>query len=457
MDENSQQPQQLRRQLKSRHIIMMALGGAIGAGLFKGSDTSISQTGPGAVLAYLIGGIILLFVMQGLGEMAVYNNKASTFRELIHPVLGPFAAHLTGWIYWLDWVLVMAAETAASAGFLSFWFPNLPLWLLALIVSVVMTALNIFQVAIYGETEYWMAGIKVVVLALFVIFGLILLLTGVHGQPGPGFSHLTNAGGFFPHGLNGFAASLLVVMFSFGGTEMIGMTLGETENPDRVIPRAARGVIVRILLFYVLPILVIVSLVPWNKLGAGVSPFVTVFQAIGIPYVGGVMNFVMLTAVLSATNSGMYAASRMLYTQSVTGQAPHFFAKLSQRRVPVRALLMSTSFLYIGVIVAFFAKGSTFGYLMTIPGYSVMIVWILLAAAHVRSRRLRRVHGTQTHERYAGSIVGSWFAIIALTLIFIGVVATTPLWGTVVMIVVLVLIAIGYFVQSPVNRRHLQR
>ena len=438
-DENSGQA--LSRQLKSRHIIMMTLGGAIGAGLFRGSDTSISQTGPGAVFAYLLGGIILLFVMQGLGELAVQNTKARTFRELVAPVLGSFAGYSIGWIYWLDWVLVMAAETAAAAGFLSYWFTTVPLWLLALIVSVVMTVLNLLQVRVYGEMEYYLAGIKITVLGLFIIFGFLLLFTGFHGHPATGFRHLTDVGGLFPHGFSGFLSSLLVVMFAFGGTEMVGMTIGETENPEKVIPRAARSVIVRILLFYVLPILVIVSLVPWNELGTGSSPFVTVFQTIGIPYVAGIMNFVMLTAVLSATNSGMYAASRMLYTQALSGQAPRFFAKLSPQHVPVRALLVSTSFLYIGVIIAFFAQGQTFNYLMTIPGYSVILVWIMLAATHVKSRKMR----TQ-NTVFVGSMPGSWFAIIMLSLILLGIVATTPIWGTMAMIVFLVLIVLSYFV-----------
>lgn len=429
----------LNRQLKSRHVIMMALGGAIGAGLFRGSDISISQTGPSAILAYLLGGIILLFVMRGLGDLAVRHAGARTFRELVTPVLGPFAGHMIGWMYWIDWVLVMAAETAASAGFLSYWFANIPLWLLALIVSVVMTLLNLFQVRVYGETEYYLAGIKIVILALFIIFGALLLFTGFHGQPGPGFSHLIDAGGFFPHGFSGFVSSLLVVMFSFGGTEMIGMTMGETEHPEKVIPRAANSVIIRILLFYVLPIFVIVSLVPWNQLGNGTSPFVTVFQSLGVPYVADIMNFVMLTAVLSATNSGMYAASRMLYTQAMSGQAPRYFAKLSSQHVPVRALLVSTSFLYIGVVIAFFAQGQTFNYLMTIPGYSVILVWIMLALAHVVSRK-----GELDTTVTVGSIPGSIFAIVMLTLIFIGVVATTPLWGTITMVIFLLLVVLGY-------------
>ncbi|MBX6352959.1 MAG: amino acid permease [Thermoflavifilum sp.] len=428
----------LQRGLRPRHVIMMALGGAIGAGLFRGSDSSIGTAGPGVIFTYLIGGIILLFVMQGLAQMAIRQPGARTFRDLVSPALGPFLGHVIGWLYWLDWVLVMAAETATAAGFLSFWLPQVPLWLLALIVSVVMTLINIFQVRIYGETEYWLAGVKIVVLALFVICGAVLLFTGFGGHPGPGFRHLTDQGGLFPNGWNGFLASFLVVMFSFGGTEMIGVTLGETQQPERTILRAARGVIVRILLFYVLPILMIVSLVPWNQFGHGESPFVTVFQAIGVPYVPHIMNFVMLTAVLSATNSGMYAASRMLYNQALRGQAPRWFAHLSQRGVPVRALLVSTVFLYVGVVIAFFAKGQTFNYLMTIPGYSVVLVWIILAAAYLKS-----VPG------HPGLRVGAWVAIIVLALIFIGVVWTTPLWGTVCVAVVLVLIILGWFAAKP--------
>jgi AAT family amino acid transporter len=227
---------------------------------------------------------------------------------------------------------------------------------------------------------------------------------------------------------------MLVVMFSFGGSETIGMTLGEAENPEKVLPRVARSVTMRILVFYVLPILIIVSLVPWNGLSHTESPFVTVFEAVGIPYVADIMNFVMLTAVLSATNTGMYAASRMLYNQALCGQAPKFLAALSERHVPIRALLVSIAFLYFGVIIAFFTDGKTFDHFMVIPGYSVLIVWILLAAAHVRSR-------IRTGQRLP---VGSLFALAALTLIFIGVVLTSPLYGTLISIAAMLLIALSY-------------
>jgi amino acid transporter, AAT family len=426
----------LARGLKARHVMMIALGGAIGAGMFKGSSTSIDQAGPGVVIAYLLGGIILLFVMQGLADMTVRNPLAQTFRNLIDPILGRFAGHLVGWMYWIDWVLVMAAETAAAAVFLSYWFPTVPLWLSALVVSIAITLVNLFQVNVFGETEYWLAGVKIAVLILFILFGGTLLFTGIAHHPAVGFQNLTTHHGFFPHGLRGVAESMLVVMFSFGGTEMVGMTIGETENPASVIPRAARSVILRILLFYVLPILVIVSLVPWNQLDTAGSPFVTVFQAIGIPYVGAIMNFVLLTAVLSATNTGMYAASRMLYTQAIDGQAPRFFAKLTGRHVPVRALLVSTSFLYVGVIVAFFAKGDAFNYLMVIPGYSVMIVWMLISLAHIVSRV--REPGDK------GFPIASVIAVLALVVIFIGVIMTSPILGTVASLLALALVCVFY-------------
>jgi AAT family amino acid transporter len=341
----------------------------------------------------------------------------------------------------LDWVLVMAAETAAAAVFLQYWFQDTPLWLLSLIVSVAITLLNLMQVKVFGETEFWLAGIKIAVLVLFILLGGTLLFTGFDGHAAAGFQHLTDAGGFLPHGFSGLATAMLVVMFSFGGTEMIGMTLGETQNPEKVIPRAARSVITRILVFYVLPILVIVSLVPWNQLDGQASPFVTVFQQVGIPFVGDIMNFVLLTAVLSATNTGMYAASRMLYTQAQDGQAPRMFGVLSKQGVPVRALLASTSFLYVGVIIAFFAKGDTFNYLMVIPGYSVLIVWITLTLAHLRSRRNLSQPSGYLVKAFP---VTAWIALLSLLAILVGIVATSPLDGTLLALGAMVIISVSY-------------
>lgn len=422
--------QDMKRSLKPRHIMMLTLGGTIGSGIFKGSSSSIGLAGPGVILPYLIGGIILLVAMKSMAELAVNNSKAKTLRDLMEPILGRFTGYFIGWIYWTNWVLVMAAEMAAASSFMQYWLPNTPLWALALVMSVLMTLLNLFDVSIYGETEYWLAGIKIATLSLFVIFGAFLIFAH---HPAEAAHNLIGYGGFLPHGMSGILSAMLVVMFSFGGIEMIGMTLGETEDPEHTIPKAVNGVIARVMLFYILPILVIVSLVPWNSLGFTQSPFVTVFSEIGIPYVGGIMNFVLLTAVLSAVNTGMYAASRMLYTQAVHGSAPKAFAVLSKKKVPIRALLFSTMFLYIGVIIAFFAKGHTFDYLMVFPSFAVMLVWAFLLVANMKSRGISAV---------------KLISLLGLTLIFIGVLATTPLWGTIITAIVFSIVAVTYFLHS---------
>lgn len=434
-----QEEQGLQRSLKARHIMMMALGGVIGAGLFRGSADTISEAGPSVILAYLVGGLILLFVMQALAEMTVKHPAARTFRDLIETALGRFPAHVAAWMYWLDWVLVMAVETFTAASLLQRWVPGVPLWCLSLIVSVAITLVNLYQVGVYGETEYWLAGIKIAVLILFIILGGALLFTGFNHHPAVGFSNVLSHGGLFPKGIAGWFSAMVVVMFSFGGTEMVGMTIGEAEHPERVIPRAARGVIFRILLFYVLPLFVIISLVPWNEVSTVGSPFVTVFEAIGVPAVPDIMNFVILTAVLSTANSGMFAASRVLYSQALEGQAPRWFARLSKRGVPVRALLVSTSFLYVGVIVAIFAGADTFNYLMVIPGYSVVLVWMLLALAHIRSR---------ARDAERGFPIGSLVALLALAVIFVGIVVTSPLYGTLLTVGAVVLVCVLYVLTS---------
>jgi amino acid transporter, AAT family len=415
------------RRLQPRHIMMLTLGGTIGSGIFKGSSSSIGLAGPGVIIPYLVGGMILYIVMKSLAELAVSQPSAKTLRDLVEPILGKFTGYSVGWLYWVNWVLVMAAEMAAAASFLQYWLPNVPLWVLALIMSLVMTIVNLFPVQIYGEMEYWLAGVKIATLVLFIVLGSVLVF-GRH--PHEAVQNLLGHGGMFPHGVSGLVSAMLVVMFSFGGVEMIGMTLGETQDPAKTIPRAVRGVIFRVILFYVLPILVILCLVPWNTLGYAESPFVQVFRSVGIPYVGSVMNAVLLTAVLSAVNTGMYATSRLLYAQAVHGQAPQFLAQLSRGKVPVRALLCSTLFLYVGVIVAFFAKGQTFQDLMVFPGYTVILVWILLLVSRMK-------HGGVTFSTMVSCVV-----TIA---VLMGVVCTTPIIATLITIVGLVAIAGSYW------------
>ncbi|MGD8189654.1 amino acid permease [Brevibacillus ginsengisoli] len=441
----SNQTQGLARNLQSRHIMMIALGGSIGSGIFKGSSDSISLAGPGVLVSYVIGGLLLLAVMQGLAEMVVNTRGARTYLDLIDRSVGSFAGYSVGWMSWFMYVVVMAAEIAAASSFLQYWFSTTPLWVLSLFVSLAITALNLFKVNIYGEVEYFLTGIKVSVLVLFILLGGYMLFFGIEGHPAVGFGNLTQEGGFLPHGLTGVAASMLVVMFSFGGAEMIGTTLAETEHPEKVIPRAARGIIMRILLFYALPILVIVSLIPWNQISASTSPFITVFETMGIPYVADLMNFVMLIAVFSAANSSMYASSRMLFAKAQDGHAPKFIAGLSNQQSPVRAILICAAFLYIGVIFAFFAESQTFSYLMIIPAYTVMTVWIMLLVAHLRSGKLGRTAGGYRAKGYPFT---SWVSLICLLIIFIAVVVTSPVQGTACFAILLLCILGSYLLNQ---------
>lgn len=375
--------------------------------------------------------------------MAVRSKNARTFRDLIEPILGPFAGYFVGWTYWIFWVFAMAAEAVAAASFLQFWLPNVPLWLLALIVSVAVTLLNLFSVKVFAETEYWLAAIKIFVISLFIVFGFIILFIPFGGHHAAGFANLTAHGGFLPHGVLGILTAMFVVVFSYGGTEMIGVTLAEVQNPEKVIPKAVRSTFIRILSFYVLPFLIMVSLIPWNQLNSsGQSPFVTVFQIMGIPFVSHFMNAVMLTAVISSLNTGMYSASRVLYTQALDDRAWKIFTRLTNNQVPINAILASTFALYIGVLVAFFAKGKTFDYLMTSLSYTILIIWFFISLAHIKSRKnVKQLTGY--HVRLFPYT--SWVSLIAIVTIFIGVLFSTPIAGTAITLGLYLLISIYYF------------
>lgn len=433
----------LMRTMTSRHIMMMALGGAIGAGLFKGSSTAIDMAGPAVIIAYLVGGIILLFIMRGLAEMAVKNKQARTFRDLIQPFLGNYAAHFLDWIYWKMWVLNIAAESVVAAIFIQYWLPDVPVWTLALIVSAIVTIVNLFSVKLFAETEYWLALLKISAIVLFIIFGLIILFVPFQDHAAAGLSNLTKHGGFFPNGIHGLIMSMLVVIYSYGGTEMIGVTLAEVKNPEKTIPKAVKGTLTRIISFYILPFFVIVSLIPWNQVNdVPESPFVTVFNLIGIPYADHMMNAIILLAVISSMNSGLYSSSRVLYSQAADGNIPKLFAKVSKRKVPIYAIVACTSSLYIGVLISLFAGSKTFNYLMGSLGYTVLCIWIIIAMAHLKSR-IRQ--SQQAPYRARSFPYTTLIALLALLAILIGVIATTSIIVTITTIVIYLFITAVYF------------
>ncbi|WP_342514004.1 amino acid permease [Sporosarcina sp. FSL K6-1522] len=440
MEKNNQQ---LQRTMTSRHIMMMALGGAIGAGLFKGSSSAIDMAGPSVIFAYLLGGIILLFVMQGLAEMAVRNRNARTFRDLVESILGKYPAYFLDWIYWKMWVLNIAAEAVVAAIFLQYWLPEYPIWILALCVSVAVTAINLLSVKAFAETEYWLALIKITVIVVFIIAGLLLLLVTFGDHTAVGFSNLTQHGGFFPNGSTGFIAAMLVVIYSYGGTEIIGVTLAETKNPEKVVPKAVRNTLVRIISFYIIPFFIIVSLIPWTEVnGVPESPFVMVFKMIGIPGADHIMNAVILLAIISSMNSGLYGSSRVLYTQAMDGLMPKIFARLSKKSVPTYAILLCTSFLYLGVIISLFAGSKTFEYLMGSLGYTVLFIWLIIAIAHLKSRKTMPEQTSGYKVKFYPYT--TWVAVTALCAILIGIIFTTSIVITSITLSIYVLITLSY-------------
>ncbi|KOS67731.1 amino acid permease [Lysinibacillus contaminans] len=435
--------QKLQRTMTSRHITMMALGGAIGAGLFKGSSAAIDLAGPSVLIAYLIGGIILLFVMQGLAEMAVRNSEARTFRDLVQSILGKFPAYFLDWIYWKMWVLNIAAESVVAAIFLQYWLPDYPIWMLALSVSVLVTVINLLSVKVFAETEYWLALIKITVIVVFIIAGFVLLLVTFGNHTAVGFSNLTDHGGFFPNGSTGLVAAMLVVIYSYGGTEIIGITLAETKNPEKVVPKAVRSTLVRIIFFYLLPFFIIVSLIPWNEVnGVAESPFVMVFKMIGIPGADHIMNAVVILAIISSMNSGLYGSSRVLYTQAVDGRIPKIFAHLSKKKVPVYAILMCTLALYMGVIISLFAGSKTFEFLMGSLGYTVLFIWLIIAVAHLKSRKIQPEKTSAYAVKWFPYT--TWAAIIALSAILIGIIFTTSIIVTGITLAIYIFITLTY-------------
>lgn len=382
----------LARRLKNRHIQMIALGGAIGTGLFYGSAASIQLVGPGVILSYLIGGAIMYLIMRMLGEMSVEEPVAGAFSHFAFKYWGPFAGFAAGWNYWLLYVLVSMAELTVVGIYAAFWFPDIPAWATALAVLVTITAINLINVRFFGEAEFWFALVKVAAVIGMIVLGLVLIVFGL-GGPATGLSNLWRHGGFLPHGVTGLVLSLAVVMFSFGGTELIGIAAGEAEEPRRSIPRAIRQVMWRILIFYVGSLAVLLVIFPWNRVGMEGSPFVTIFSQLGIPSAAHILNFVVLTAAISVYNSAIYSNGRMLYSLAEQGNAPRIFKKVSANRIPYVAILFSSACTLGAVVLNYLIPGSAFMQVMAVATAAAATTWVLIVIVHLKFRQKRRSLG----------------------------------------------------------------
>ncbi|SDH44421.1 amino acid permease [Pseudomonas panipatensis] len=391
----------LKRGLKNRHIQLIALGGAIGTGLFLGSAGVLQSAGPSMILGYAIGGFIAFLIMRQLGEMIVEEPVAGSFSHFAHKYWGGFAGFMSGWNYWVLYILVGMSELTAVGKYIHFWWPDVPTWVTAAVFFVLINAINLFNVKAFGETEFWFAIIKVAAIIGMILLGCYLLLSG-HGGPQASVSNLWSHGGFFPNGIKGLVMVLAIIMFSFGGLELVGITAAEASEPKKVIPKAINQVIYRILIFYIGALAVLLSLYPWDKLLATLSssgdpysgsPFVQIFSLIGSDIAANVLNFVVLTAALSVYNSCVYCNSRMLYGLAEQGDAPRAFAKVDDRGVPMLAIGVSAFITLACVVVNYVIPARALELLMSLVVAALVINWAMISLAHLMFRRAKNREG----------------------------------------------------------------
>jgi L-asparagine transporter-like permease len=378
----------LKRGLKERHIQLIALGGSIGVGLFLGSASGIRMAGPSIILAYLLSGILVFFLLRALGELAVAYPVAGSFSAYAGIFFGPFAGYITGWTYWFMWIIIGIAEITAIGVYMTFWLPDLPQWIPALATVFVIASVNMITVEAYGEFEFWLSLIKAATIAGFIAIGLGVIFLGIgNGGVPVGTDNLWQHGGFFPNGLQGMIYALPMIIFAYMGAEIIGVTAGEAKEPEKVLPKAINSFFLRIILFYVGSMYVILSLYPWNEIGEIGSPFVGVLEKTGVRYAAAFMNFVVLSAAASAFNSGIFSAARMLHSMAKNKTAPAFLGKVNTFSAPLNAVLFSSGFLLAGVFLNYFMPAKIFIYATSLSAFAGLFIWGMVFFSQLKFRQ----------------------------------------------------------------------
>jgi amino acid transporter, AAT family len=388
---------QLHRRLTGRQLTMIGLGGAIGTGLFLGSALAISQAGPATIIAFIVVALVALVIAWALAEMVTVHPTAGAFGTIAHSYLGRWAGFVTRWTYWTIQVIAVGGEVIAAGIYVQYWWPTVPLWLAVVVFSVALIVVNAATVRFFGEFEYWLSMIKVSAIVVFILLGILLITVGLPGAPATGVDNLTSDGGFFPLGLNGVFLAMVFVVFSFIGTEVVSVTAAEAENPARDVPRAARQMVVRLAIFYILAIAVVLTIAPWSQTAQGgsldASPFVRVLDAAHVPGGASLMNFVILTAALSSANTNLYLTTRMLHSLAGHGYAPAALGKVSRSGAPRNALVLSTAGLAIAAALSVNQGDDAYIALFGISVFGALVVWMMILASHARFRLLRRQHG----------------------------------------------------------------
>lgn len=390
MTTHNDQQNELKRSMNSRHLFMISLGGVIGTGLFLGSGYTLSQAGPiGTILSFLVGGFIMYLTMLCLGELTVAMPVSGSFQTYMTRFVSPSLGFGVGWLYWLGWAVTVALELLSSGLLMQRWFPDSPVWMWCALFGGVLFLLNALSARAFGETEFWFSSIKVSAIILFIILGgaaMFGLIDLKNGQPAPMFSNFASSS-WLPHGITGLLMTMITVNFSFQGTELIGIAAGESKEPEKTIPKSIRNTVWRTLVFFVLAIFILAGMIPYEQAGVVESPFVVVFDSIGIPYAADIMNFVVLTALLSVANSGLYAATRMLFALSKEGMASEKLGAVNKKGIPMNALLITFAIALLSLLSGFFAENTVFMVLLSIAGLGAQVGWISISASQLAFRR----------------------------------------------------------------------
>jgi len=450
--DDRQKGDELKRGLKNRHIQLIALGGAIGTGLFLGIAQTIKMAGPSVILGYAIGGLIAFLIMRQLGEMVVEEPVAGSFSHFAFKYWGNFAGFASGWNYWVLYVLVAMAELSAVGIYVQYWWPDIPTWVSALAFFVLINAINLSNVKIYGEMEFWFAIIKVVAIVGMIVFGAWLLASG-HGGPEATVTNLWAQGGFFPNGVQGLVMAMAVIMFSFGGLELVGITAAEADDPERSIPKATNQVIYRILIFYIGSLAILLSLYPWGKVVEGGSPFVLIFHALDSNVVATILNIVVLTAALSVYNSCVYSNSRMLFGLAKQGNGPKSLLKVDRRGVPVVAIGISALATALCVLINYLMPGKAFELLMALVVSALVINWAMISLAHLKFRQAKEREGATTKFKALLYPLGNYICLAFVCFILVIMYMTPDVRISVIILPVwLLILAVGYWIKCKTNK-----
>ncbi|UBH12505.1 amino acid permease [Macrococcus armenti] len=460
---NNNASNDLQRSLSNRHIQLIAIGGAIGTGLFLGAGKSISFAGPSILLTYLIIGLFLFLFMRGLGELLLSNTNYHSFTDIARDYLGDFMGYITGWTYWFCWVVTGMAEVTAVAKYVQFWWPDFPTWASSFICIIILMGLNLLTAKLFGELEFWFAIIKVITIVALILVGIVLIIIGFETKFGhASISNIWSHNGIFPNGMNGFLLSFQMAIFSFVGIELIGVTAGEAQDPKKTLPRAINSVPIRIVLFYIGSLIVLMSITPWDKIDPNESPFVKFFGLIGIGIAASLINFVVITSASSSCNSGIFSNSRMLFglSKNFSKGNDSFFQRTNKAGVPANAVVFSSVLLLISVLLNYFIPNANavFTLVTTVATVFFIVVWSIIMIAYLKYLKTRpELHKNSIYKMPGGKlsayIVIAFFGFVFLLLFMaedtrMGLLVS-PLW--------FVLLAIMYYVQGGFKKDNFEK